>query len=54
LGVEAQNLFKTLNGGVPVGVLTSPLFGESTSLATTQFTNTQANRIFHRHMTLSF
>ena len=54
LGVEAQNIFNTVNGGTPVGVLGSPLFGQSTSLSTTQFSMTQANRILYLHMTLNF
>lgn len=54
VGVEAQNLFNTVNGGVPIGVLGSPLFGESTNLATTQFTDAQANRIFYLQLTLNF
>lgn len=54
LGIEAQNIFNTVNGGTPVGVLGSPLFGRSTSLSTTQFSSTQANRILYLHMTLNF
>jgi hypothetical protein len=33
LGVQARNLLNTLNPGTPVGTLTSPIFGESNSLA---------------------
>lgn len=54
LGVEAQNVFNHVNGGPPVGVLGSPLFGQSTSLSSTQFSSTQANRILYLHLTLSF
>lgn len=54
LGLEVQNLFNTVNGGTPVGVLGSPLFGQSTSLAATQFSTTQANRIVYMNMTLTF
>lgn len=54
VGIEAQNVFNTVNGGLPVGVLGSSLFGESTSLSSTQFSNTQANRILYLHLTLSF
>lgn len=54
LGLEAQNVLNTNNGGLPVGVLGSPLFGQSTSLSPTQFSNTQANRIIYLHMTLTF
>lgn len=31
--IQAQNLFNHTNMGIPVGVLTSPLFGQSTALA---------------------
>jgi hypothetical protein len=54
LGLEAQNLLNNVNGGTPVGVLSSPLFGQSTSLSTTQFSSTQANRIFYLHLSLTF
>lgn len=54
LGIEAQNLFNNINGGMPVGVLSSPLFGHSTSISTNQFTTTQSNRILYLHMSLSF
>jgi len=33
LGVMARNVFNSVNLGLPVGNLSSPLFGESTSLA---------------------
>jgi hypothetical protein len=54
LGIEAQNVFNTNNGGLPVGVLGSPLFGQSTNLSSTQFSSTQANRILYLHLTLTF
>ena len=54
LGIEAQNIFNHVNGGPPVGVLGSPLFGQSTSLSPTQFSNAQGNRILYLHMTLTF
>src|SRR6185437_8534999 len=37
LGVQFQNLFNTVNGGQPIGVLGSPLFGQSNNLSATQF-----------------
>jgi len=53
--LEVQNLLNHVNGGTPVGVLSSPLFGQSTSLASTLFSpNTQANRILYLNMRLSF
>jgi hypothetical protein len=54
LGVEGQNVFNHVNGGLPVGVLGSPLFGQSTNLSTTEFSSSQANRILYLHMTLTF
>jgi len=54
LGIQAQNVFNTVNGGMPVGVLGSPLFGESTTLSTTQFSSSQANRIIYLRMRLDF
>jgi hypothetical protein len=54
LGIQAQNIFNTVNGGTPVGVLGSSLFGESTTLSTTQFSSSQANRIIYLRMRLDF
>jgi hypothetical protein len=54
LGLEAQNILNIVNGGLPVGVLGAPLFGHSTSLSSTQFSNSQANRILYLHMDVSF
>jgi Carboxypeptidase regulatory-like domain len=54
LGIQAQNIFNTVNGGTPVGVLGSPLFGESTTLSTTQFSSSQANRIIYLRLRLDF
>ncbi|WP_419804846.1 carboxypeptidase regulatory-like domain-containing protein [Terriglobus sp.] len=42
--VEAQNVFNHTNGAVPIGVLTSPFFGNSISLDGTFFNNSAANR----------
>ena len=54
LGIQAQNVFNNVNGGTPVGVLGSPLFGQSTTLSTTQFSSSQANRIIYLRMRLDF
>lgn len=54
IGVQFQNLFNTVNGGQPIGVLGSPLFGLSNNLSTTQFSNVQSNRIFYLHSALTF
>jgi hypothetical protein len=52
--VESQNLFNHVNPGLPIGVLNSPLFGQSISL-TPLFTNNQAaNRVVTLSTTFSF
>ncbi len=43
-GVDAQNLVNHTNPGVPIGVLSSPFFGRSISLADSFSNNTAANR----------
>jgi hypothetical protein len=52
--VEAQNLFNHVNPGQPVGVLSSPLFGQPLSVATDFSTLTAANRTLLLHSTFSF
>jgi hypothetical protein len=54
LGFEAQNILNIVNPAAPVGVLESPLFGQYTSLSSTLFSNTEANRIFYLNLRLSF
>jgi hypothetical protein len=54
LGFEAQNILNIVNPAPPVGVLESPLFGQYTSLSSTLFSNTEANRIFYLNLRLSF
>jgi hypothetical protein len=41
---NARNIFNMVNPGLPVGNLSSPLFGESTSLAGGIFNTQSANR----------
>jgi hypothetical protein len=41
---EGQNVLNHVNGGVPIGVLTSPFFGKSISLESGFFNNSAANR----------
>ena len=41
---NARNIFNMVNGGTPVGNLSSPLFGQSTSLAGGVFNTQSANR----------
>jgi len=52
--VEAQNLFNHVNPGVPNGVLSSPLFGRSLSVATDFSALTAANRTILLHSTFTF
>jgi hypothetical protein len=54
LGIEAQNLLNIVNPAPPVGVLMSPLFGQYTTLSTSGFSSTEANRIFYLDLRLSF
>ncbi len=54
LSVEAQNLFNHVNPGQPVGVLSSPLFGQSLSVATDFSALTAANRTVLLHSTFTF
>jgi hypothetical protein len=57
LGVEANNVFNHTNPGTPVGVLTSPLFGQSISL-NSPFSlggiSTSSNRTVALHCNFSF
>lgn len=43
--VEAQNVFNHTNGDTPIGVLTSPFFGQSITLYGNYFNNSAANRV---------
>ena len=52
--LEAQNLFNHVNPGLPIGVLSSPLFGRSLSVATDFSTLTAANRTLLLHSTFTF
>ncbi|HEY4010670.1 MAG TPA: TonB-dependent receptor [Acidobacteriaceae bacterium] len=52
--VEAQNLFNHVNPANPVGVLSSPLFGHSLSVATDYSALTAANRTILLHSTFNF
>ncbi|WP_446741824.1 carboxypeptidase regulatory-like domain-containing protein [Silvibacterium acidisoli] len=54
VGMEGQNILNTINGGTPLGVLGSPLFGQSTSLTSTQFSSQEANRILYLTMRFDF
>jgi hypothetical protein len=54
VGLQAQNLLNTVNGGPPLGVLGSPLFGHSTNMSVNQFANPQANRLIYLHTVVTF
>ena len=52
--VQARNVFNNVNLGTPVGVLNSPLFNQSTSLAGGPFSSQAANRQINLQMMFSF
>ena len=52
-GVASQNVINHVNLAAPVGVLDSPLFGESTALASA-FGNGSANRTINADMFFRF
>lgn len=52
-GAESQNILNHRNPGTPVGILSSPFFGESISLANAS-SITAANRTVTLHMNFSF
>jgi hypothetical protein len=54
VGLQAQNLLNNVNGGPPLGVLGSPIFGQSTNMSVNQFASAQANRLIYLHTTLNF
>ena len=51
---DAENIFNHVNPGPPVGVLTSPSFGQSISLYTPFGAGVSANRVITLHSTFSF
>jgi len=44
-GLDAQNVFNDVNAGAPVGVLSSPQFGQSISLNSPYGGSSNANRV---------
>jgi hypothetical protein len=52
-GIAAQNVINRVNLAPPVGVLDSPLFGESTALAS-NFGSGSANRTIYADLTFRF
>ncbi len=54
VGAMAHNIFNKVNLGTPVGNITSPLFGESTSLAGGYFGRGAANRSINLFLRFNF
>jgi hypothetical protein len=54
LSIEAQNVLNHPNPGAPVGVLTSPEFGESISLNSPFSSNNAANRLLYLRASFNF
>jgi hypothetical protein len=52
--VAAQNVFNNVNLGTPIGNLTSPLFGESNSLAGRPFSTNTSNRRLDLQVSFNF
>ena len=52
--INARNVLNHVNPGVPIGVLTSPSFGESINLAGGPFNSAAANRKIELQATFSF
>ncbi|HVG27515.1 MAG TPA: hypothetical protein VM865_07915, partial [Acidobacteriaceae bacterium] len=53
-GIEVDNIFNTVNPGIPVGVLSSPLFGRSLSLTNFYTQNNASNRTHMFHAKFAF
>jgi hypothetical protein len=54
LGVSARNLLNNVNEGLPVGVISSPIFGQANSLAGGPFGSQASNRRVDLQVTFSF
>jgi len=52
--IAAQNLFNNVNVGTPVGIVSSPIFGEANTLAGRPFSTTTANRRLDLQVLFSF
>jgi len=53
-GISARNLLNDVNEGTPVGVISSPIFGQANSLAGGPFGNPASNRRVDMQVTFSF
>ena len=54
LSVNARNVLNNVNPGTPIGVITSPDFGRSVSLAGGAFSSAAANRKIELQAAFSF
>jgi len=54
LGISARNVFNYVNEGTPVGVISSPIFGQANSLAGGPFGNQASNRRVDLQLGFSF
>jgi hypothetical protein len=53
-GVNVRNAFNYVNLATPIGILTSPQFGESNALAGGPYNSQTANRIISLQASFSF
>jgi hypothetical protein len=54
LGISARNIFNNVNEGTPIGVISSPIFGQANSLAGGPFGNQASNRRVDLQIAFSF
>ena len=54
LGISARNIFNSVNEGTPIGVISSPIFGQANSLAGGPFGNQASNRRMDLQIAFSF
>ena len=54
LGISARNIFNNVNEGTPVGVISSPIFGQANSLAGGPFGSQANNRRVDMQLVFSF
>jgi hypothetical protein len=54
VGISARNLLNNVNEGMPVGVISSRIFGQANSLAGGPFGSPASNRRVDLQMTFSF
>jgi hypothetical protein len=54
LGISVRNLLNKVNEGLPVGVISSPIFGQANSLAGGPYGNQTSNRRVDLQITFAF